>query len=332
MKKDLLTRRSFLRQSVAAVGGLTVVAATETSLAQNGPSFLELLRVPDRVTVYASFERTLPTGGITLQATGARWGGGGVAVESTVQENALVLTLAAPSTKIAVVHVRWQAQVTSGLRALGDAWERSYGDLGWRNLIPERVMPWYFATHDGATCHGYGVKTDAAALCFWQLDPQGVSLWLNVTNGGDGVELGQRRLTMATVVTRRGVQGENAQDAVGWAVPVHVRAPFAADRAHLRRERLVLQLRAKHCGDNPARHGVHRRALAQRGHASLLGGRRRVEQWYGCVAGHGQAGPRNQATYGAARDLDPAARSAAGGCTWLAVAGRALWREAGPGA
>ena len=91
------------------------------------------------------------------------------------------------------------------LRALGDAWERSYGDLGWRNLIPERVMPWYFATHDGVTCHGYGVKTDAAALCFWQLDPEGVSLWLNVTNGGDGVELGQRKLTMATVVTRRGV-------------------------------------------------------------------------------------------------------------------------------
>ncbi len=100
------------------------------------------------------------------------------------------------------------------LRALGDAWERSYGDLGWRNLIPERVMPWYFATHDGVTCHGYGVKTDAAALCFWQLDPEGVSLWLNVTNGGDGVELGQRKLTMATVVTRRGVDGESAQDAV----------------------------------------------------------------------------------------------------------------------
>jgi alpha-galactosidase len=221
MKKDLqgkaeqVTRRSFLRKGAAAAGGLTVVAASETSPAQSGQSsFLELLRVPDAVTVYASFERTLPAGGIALQATGAQWGGGGVAVESMVQEDALVLTLAAPSTKIAVVHVRWQAQVTPDLRALGDAWERSYGELGWRNLIPERVMPWYFATYDGAICHGYGVKTDAAALCFWQLDPEGVSLWLNVTNGGNGVELGQRRFTMATVVSRRGVQGEHAQDAV----------------------------------------------------------------------------------------------------------------------
>jgi alpha-galactosidase len=110
--------------------------------------------------------------------------------------------------------VRWRAEVAPGLRALGDAWERSYGDLGWRNLIPERVMPWYFATHDGATCHAYGVKTDAGALCFWQLDPEGVSLWLNVANGGNGVELGQRRLTMATVVTRRGAEGEKALETV----------------------------------------------------------------------------------------------------------------------
>jgi alpha-galactosidase len=215
-KSKRLTRRSFLRQGAAAAGGLTVVAAaSEKSLSQTRlSSFLDLLRVPDGVTAYASFERTLPANRNPLEATGAQWHGGQVVVESTVQQDALVLTLAAPSTKIAAVHVRWQAQVTPGLRALGDAWERSYGDLGWRNLIPERVMPWYFATHDGVMCHGYGVKTDAAALCFWQLDSEGVSLWLNVTNGGDGVELGQRKLTMATVVSRRGVDGENAQDAV----------------------------------------------------------------------------------------------------------------------
>jgi alpha-galactosidase len=221
MKKDAsnsepLTRRSFLREGAAAVGSLTVVAAaSQTSRAQSRQSsFLDLLRPPDGVTVFASFASTLPAGGIQLQVTGDQWRGGKVAVESTVQQDALVLTLAAPSTKIAAVHVRWQAQVTPGLRALGDAWERSYGDLGWRNLIPERVMPWYFSTHDGVSCHSYGVKTDAAALCFWQLDPEGVSLWLNVTSGGDGVELGQRKLTMATVVTRRGVDGEDTQDAI----------------------------------------------------------------------------------------------------------------------
>jgi len=215
-KSEQLSRRSFLREGAAAVGGFTVVtAAGQTAVAQAKPSsFIDLLRAPDGVTAYVRFEGTLPAGRIPLQATGGQWHGRQVVVESTVQQDALVLTLAATSKQIAAVHVRWQAQVVPDLRALGDAWERSYGELGWRNLIPERAMPWYFATHDGATCHGYGVKTDAAALCFWQLDPEGVSLWLNVTNGGDGVELGQRRLTMATVVSRRGVQGEHAQDAV----------------------------------------------------------------------------------------------------------------------
>ena len=215
-KSEQLTRRSFLREGAAAAGGLAVVAAArQTSRAQTrASSFLDLLRRPDGVTVYASFAKTLPAGAIPLQATGDQWRGGQVVVESTVQQDALVLTLAAPSSKIAAVHVRWRAQVTPGLRALGDAWERSYGDLGWRNLIPERVMPWYFSTHDGVSCHSYGVKTDAAALCFWQIDPEGVSLWLNVTNGGDGVELGQRKLTVATVVTRRGVEGEDTQDAI----------------------------------------------------------------------------------------------------------------------
>jgi alpha-galactosidase len=135
-------------------------------------------------------------------------------VETVSQANALVLTLYSPAQPVAVVHARWQIAVAGGLRVLGDAWERSYGELGWCDLIPERVLPWYFATHDGEACHGYGVKTDAAALCFWQLDPEGVSLWLNVTNGGNPVELGRRRLTMATVVTHRADPGEDPYHAV----------------------------------------------------------------------------------------------------------------------
>jgi len=211
---DSVTRRSFLCSGAAVLGGTTLTRDSIGPQAPRPSSFIEIVRVPDQVTVYERFAKTLPAGEIVLKATGELWRGREVEVASTVQQEALVLMLAAPSTPIAAVHIRWQAPVQPPLRALGDAWERSYGDLGWRDLIPERVMPWYFATHDGAVCHGYGVKTDAAALCFWQLDPEGVSLWLNVTNGGDGVELGTRRLKMATVITRRGGDGENAHQAV----------------------------------------------------------------------------------------------------------------------
>jgi alpha-galactosidase len=216
-KSESLTRRSLLgaglRAGAASLGTMVVrSAAGQSSL--RASSFIELLRAPDSVTAYGSFSRTLPAARIALQPSGGQWRGGEVAVEFAVAHDALVLTLAAQTTPIAVVHVRWRSSVPPALRALGDAWERSYGELGWRGLIPERVMPWYFATYDGTVCHGYGVKTGAAALCFWQLDPEGVSLWLNVANGGDGVQLGSRRLTMATVVTRRGSEGESSVEAV----------------------------------------------------------------------------------------------------------------------
>jgi alpha-galactosidase len=208
----LVTRRSFLGSSVSALGAVTIRSAAGQQAKPS--SFLDLLRTPDTVVAYGAFAKTLPAAATPLQRTGEQWHGGQILIETLVQPEALLLTLAAPATPIAAVHLRWQAQVTPDLRVLGDAWERSYGDLGWRDLIPERVMPWYVATHDGVACHGYGVKTDAAALCFWQLDPEGVSLWLNVANGGDGVMLGSRKLAMATVVTRRGTEGQSSSAAV----------------------------------------------------------------------------------------------------------------------
>lgn len=208
------SRRSFLRASAAALGATTLTGNSLAQQATRPSSFIELVRVPDAVTVYERFAKTLPLGEHALKATGERWHEGQIEIATTVEQGTLMVALSAPTTPVAVVHVRWRGRVMPDLRALGDAWERSYGELGWRALIPERVMPWYFATWDGAICNGYGVKTDAAALCFWQLDPEGVSLWLNVTNGGNGVELGTRSLTMATVIARRGSDGENAQQAV----------------------------------------------------------------------------------------------------------------------
>src|SRR5208282_1629652 len=80
----------------------------------------------------------------------------------------------------------------------------SYGDLEWRGFAPDRVMPWYFLVATGQGTHGYGVKTAASAFCFWEADAEGISLWLDVRNGGSGVQLGDRRLAAAEVVALRG--------------------------------------------------------------------------------------------------------------------------------
>jgi alpha-galactosidase len=222
---DSVSRRSFLLTGASALGSLAAIPAVGEEQGRRGvpqrsdsspkaATFIDLLRVPDRITAYSSFEKTLPAGRSSLKRSGERWSGEQIVVESNMGHHGLVLTLTSPSAPVAAIHVRWQARVTPELLTLGDAWERSYGNLGWRNLIPQRAMPWYFATYDGAICNGYGVKTDTRALCFWQLDSEGVSLWLNVTNGGNGVELGDRTLEMATVVSHRGHKGESAMEAI----------------------------------------------------------------------------------------------------------------------
>ena len=50
----------------------------------------------------------------------------------------------ANDTPVAFLALRWRVDTPTGALYLGDAWERSYGDLQWRPLAPSRLMPWYF--------------------------------------------------------------------------------------------------------------------------------------------------------------------------------------------
>jgi alpha-galactosidase len=158
-----------------------------------------------------------------LRLEGGRWTTGDIAVSTSVLGDRLVVEVYAERTPLERIRLRWRSAVPGGLRFLGDAWERGYGDLEWRGLVAERVMPWYFLAHDdgsvaghGPLTHGCGVRVQAGALCFWMVDGAGISLWLDVRNGGAGVELGGRTLHAADVIARRGREGET---------------PFAAARA-----------------------------------------------------------------------------------------------------
>jgi alpha-galactosidase len=97
---------------------------------------------------------------------------------------------------------------------LADHWERSYGDLEWRALRADRVMPWYFLQHapDGRT-HGYGVKVRPAALCFWRMSREELILGCDVRCGGTGVDLRGRTLAVCTVVLREGPEHETPFEA-----------------------------------------------------------------------------------------------------------------------
>ncbi len=197
----MLSRRAFVGSSLAAT--VTVARAAAPASQPTQATFVELGRLPDSVVAYSGRERRIP-----LEKSPGHFAAGDIAVEFADQTSSLDLHLLSPHTPVTHLHVRWRARVDEGLLCFGDDWERSYGTLCWQPIQPERVMPWYFATYDGHRLHAYGVQTGAGALCFWQLDPEGVSLWLNVSNGGEGVELGARRLHLAAIVSRKGEQDE----------------------------------------------------------------------------------------------------------------------------
>lgn len=210
-KPSNFDRRSFLGKAIAAgaasaAGSLNAQPATGAAAPARGSALIDLLRLPDRASAFAGLHNP-----ITLSnPSGHAWQAAGVEVDFQITPGHMAVSISSPGHELTHVHLRWNASVAPGVRCLGDAWERSYGDLTWQGIVPERVMPWYFLTWDGVACHGYGVKTDAGALCFWQVDGEGVSLWLNVANGGEGVQLGSRKLNAATIVSRAGKGDEGA--------------------------------------------------------------------------------------------------------------------------
>jgi alpha-galactosidase len=201
----MTTRRDFLQ---LGTGSLLATAVPPTFLParQSAPAaLLEILRDPDRVLVRTT------AGDQTLQRIrpGAGWEGGGVTARFVTVPGALRATLTAPGIGVARLGMRWNGALGRTRLLLGDAWERGYGDFEWRGFVPDRVMPWYTMLWDGTQADGYGVRTGTAAFCFWQADPDGLTLWADVRSGGTPVQLGDRTLDVCDVVQRGGTAGES---------------------------------------------------------------------------------------------------------------------------
>ena len=204
------SRRTFLSYGAAAV----TAASPPAGFAASGPpGFLDIMRPPDHVVAYAEGRTRL-----NLAQRGDRWRADDVEIttepKQLIKGSHLSIAVASPRSALTRAHLRWSGHLPDNLRFLGDHWERSYGDLEWRGFAGERVMPWYFIACDGQFTHCYGVKTGAGAFCFWQVDPEGISLWLDVRNGGGGVRLGDRRLLAAEVIAVEGHAGVKPFQAV----------------------------------------------------------------------------------------------------------------------
>ena len=119
---------------------------------------------PNRVFVQAG-----PSDALTpAPGSGNRWTAAGIDVEWTPAGEVVVSAVGGVSR----VALRWDEAVPAEALVLGDAWERSYGDLQWRPGQPERLLPWYWLAHDRqtGTTTGMGVDVHPGAFCSWTVD------------------------------------------------------------------------------------------------------------------------------------------------------------------
>jgi len=205
-------RRCFLLGLGAAAATVSAFPASQSSNTLPRPTFPNLLRQPDRASAFGeakSKELLLTRSANNWQASGIELS---IELNNTKRSIESSLFVTAPKVSLTSLRLRWHGSFPEGFRFLGDHWERSYGDLEFRGFVGDRLLPWYFLASDGHFSQATGVKTGAASICYWQVDAAGVTLWLDVGNGGSGVRLGDRRLLAATMVQQEAQDGESTFD------------------------------------------------------------------------------------------------------------------------
>ncbi len=213
------TRRAFLGNALKlGTGSLLVGASLGSSAAVeaagttgSSPVITTLPDLPTRVFIDHDGARLGPT-----DRQGSRFTSDRAAVNLVAASAGWDVRVTCPTGPLARVVLRWETTFPGDTLFLGDHWERGYGDLQWRFLQPERVMPWYFAAHHAASGRTFmaGVKTQPAALCFWTVDAAGISLWLDFRNGGSPCLPGDREIAAATVVSLAAAAEETPQSAL----------------------------------------------------------------------------------------------------------------------
>jgi alpha-galactosidase len=199
-----MQRRHFIQ--LGALGLSSVISSRLTFAA--GPD-KHLINLPDSAWAMVNNQWIKLTGsgqnGYTYQD---------IKVTINPDGNAQAVYINSPQSALQAVKLNWKYDAAKYKHALGDHWERSYGDLAWKAPAAATHYPWYLLLHDGTDTAGFGVKTGPSTMCWWEVDGNSLSLVMDTHSGGMPVKLGQRKLHAASIVTYQNKPGENAYAAL----------------------------------------------------------------------------------------------------------------------
>jgi alpha-galactosidase len=193
-----MNRRHFLHVSAVTGAGLLFSRLTYAAGQQS------LMNHPDEVWALsgADWVKLNPRNGSSYSYKNID-----VTLEQT--HNAWAVHVTSPGTPLNAVRLVWKHNINNNNKILGDHWERSYGDLGWKSPDATVKLPWYMLVYDGQDTACFGVKTDCKSICYWQTGDSTLSLTMDVSSAGVGVQLGMRKLKMAEIITTKSHAGEN---------------------------------------------------------------------------------------------------------------------------
>ena len=122
-------------------------------------------------------------------------------IETSLRENELDLSLTAVCDKPKFIELHWAAPVNNDILVMGDAWERTYGDIEFKKIAElTKYLPWYFIATDKKESFCFGIKTLSNAFVSFKYDESGITALVDVRNGGCGVHLDGRKLKLATFI------------------------------------------------------------------------------------------------------------------------------------
>jgi alpha-galactosidase len=194
-----LDRRNFIQLSGVSLASLLVADCIRISGKRK-----HIMQMPDEINILIGDNY------FSLQSSDQHtWKYRDVTIELKKNFDAVAVFVQSPTLPLKEVKLSWKITTQKSTIVLGDAWERTYGDVSWQSVNASKKLPWYCIEHNNEKTICFGIKTGCSTICYWQVTNNILQLTLDTRTGGNGVQLGGRTLNAAEIITTKNESNEN---------------------------------------------------------------------------------------------------------------------------